>query len=88
VAAASALHGVAERYPGTARAMSLLINQLRVWPQQDESLNGFLIDYLVDLHAVGAAPLMQAAFVAGMAGPTSVATGKTCRSSWDCWRSG
>lgn len=70
VAAASALHEIGDQHPELRDgAVSLLIDQLRSWPEQDESLNGFLIDYLVELGAVEAAPLMEAAFQAGLADP-------------------
>ncbi|HEX6368360.1 MAG TPA: DUF1186 domain-containing protein [Longimicrobium sp.] len=70
-AAARALHEIAERHPELRdRAVSMLTEQLRAWPEQDDALNGFLIDYLVELHAVEAAPLMQAAFEAGLADPS------------------
>jgi hypothetical protein len=70
IAGARTLQEVAVRHPELRdRAVSLLIEQLRDWPEQDDSLNGFLIDYLVELHAVEAAPLMQAAFEAGLADP-------------------
>jgi hypothetical protein len=71
IAAASALHEVAVNHPELRdRAVALLTGQLRAWPDQDESLNGFLIDYLVELRAVEAAPLMRAAFEAGLADPS------------------
>lgn len=70
IAAAGALHEVAVAHPELRdRAVALLAERLRAWPDQDESLNGFLIDYLVELRAVEAAPLMQAAFEAGRADP-------------------
>jgi len=71
IAAASALHEVAVNHPELRdRAVELLTEQLHAWPEQDESLNGFLIDYLVELRAVEAVPLMQAAFEAGLADPS------------------
>lgn len=71
IAAAAALHEVAARHPELRdRAVALLTEQLRAWPDQDDSLNGFLIDFLVELRAVEAAPLMQAAFEAGLADPS------------------
>lgn len=43
------------------------MRQLENWAEQPEGLNGFLIDYLVELGAAEAAPLIQAAFGAGRA---------------------
>lgn len=45
-------------------AVTMVMDQLRAWPDQDEAVNGFLISDLIDLQAVEAAPLMQAAFEA------------------------
>jgi hypothetical protein len=70
IAAAAALHQCAVDHPELRdRVVSMLVEQLRLWPDQDDSLNGFLIDYLVELQVVEAAPLMQAAFEAGLADP-------------------
>ena len=70
VAAASALRLAVERHPELRdRVVSMLVEQLRAWPDQDDVVNGFLIDYLVELRVVEAAPLMQAAFEAGLADP-------------------
>lgn len=66
-AAAAALHEAAVRHPDLRDGVvSLLTEQLRAWPEQGETVNGFLIDYLTELGAVEAAPLMQAAFEAGL----------------------
>lgn len=66
--AASALEEIAKRHPELrAQCVEMLVRQLEAWPEQSEGVNGFLIDYLVELGAVEAAPLMQAAFDAGRA---------------------
>jgi hypothetical protein len=63
VAAAHALEQIGQRHSRLReRAVGLLIDQLVRWPEQDETLNAFLIDYLVELGASEAAPLMEAAF--------------------------
>lgn len=68
VSAANALEEVGKRHPELRdRCVALLMCQLEEWPAQSEWLNGVLIDYLVELHATDAAPLMQAAFEAGRA---------------------
>ncbi|HYR08896.1 MAG TPA: DUF1186 domain-containing protein [Longimicrobium sp.] len=65
VAAAHALEQIGQRHSALRdRAVGLLIDQLIDWPEQDETLNAFLIDYLVELGASEAAPLMEAAFAA------------------------
>jgi hypothetical protein len=46
-------------------AVGVLVQQLRDWEIQSPDLNAFLIDNLLDLGAVDAAPLMEAAFAAG-----------------------
>lgn len=61
----SALVHMARAHPDVREeAVTILVNQLRAWPDQDEAVNGFLIADLIDLQAVEAAPLMQAAFEA------------------------
>ncbi|WP_420127196.1 hypothetical protein [Longimicrobium sp.] len=66
--AARALEEIGKRHPALRdRCVAVLMRQLEAWPEQSEGLNGFLIDYLVELGAVEAAPLMQAAFDAGRA---------------------
>jgi hypothetical protein len=68
VSAANALEEIGKRHPELRdRSVALLMRQLEEWPAQTEWLNGVLIDYLVELHATDAAPLMQAAFEAGRA---------------------
>jgi hypothetical protein len=65
VAAAHALEQIGQRHSALRyRAVGLLIDQLIDWSEQDATLNAFLIDYLVELGASEAAPLMAAAFVA------------------------
>jgi hypothetical protein len=65
VAAAHALGQIGQRHSALRdRAVGLLIDQLIDWSEQDETLNAFLIDYLVELGASEAAPLMEAAFAA------------------------
>ncbi|HEX2208537.1 MAG TPA: DUF1186 domain-containing protein [Longimicrobium sp.] len=76
VAAAAALHEIGRwHFALRERAVGLLIDQLIKWPEQDETLNGFLIDYLVELGASEAAPLMEAAFDAH-------AVDETVRGDW------
>jgi hypothetical protein len=68
VSAANALEEIGKRHPELRdRCVGLLICQLERWEEQTEGVNGFLIDYLVELGAVEAAPLMQAAFEADRA---------------------
>lgn len=65
VAAAHALEQIGQRHSALRdRAVGLLIDQLIDWPEQDATLNAFLIDYLIELGASEAAPLMEAAFEA------------------------
>ena len=44
--------------------VAALTRQLEIFGKNDRELNGFLISYLIDLHAVESAPLMQRAFAA------------------------
>jgi hypothetical protein len=68
VSAASALEEIGRRHPEQRdRCVAQLMRQLEGWPRQSEWLNGVLIDYLVELRAAEAAPLMQAVFEAGRA---------------------
>ncbi len=46
------------------KCVAVLSRQLEKFPQSDPILNGFLINYLIDLGAVGMAPLMEQAFAA------------------------
>lgn len=62
---AEALVHIATAHQGTrAAVVEILTRQLRLWPNQNEELNGFLISYLVDLQAVEAAPAILEAFEA------------------------
>jgi hypothetical protein len=47
------------------QVVETLTRQLRVWPNQGEEMNGFLVADLLDLRAVEAAPVMREAFEAG-----------------------
>jgi hypothetical protein len=63
VAAACALQEIGERHASERdRAVHLLTRQLHGWREQDATLNAFLVDSLVELGVIDAAPLMQAAF--------------------------
>jgi hypothetical protein len=65
VAAAGGLKEIAERDPSTrSDVVNALAVPLRHAAGNDATLNGFLISDLVDLRAVGAAPLMERAFEA------------------------
>jgi hypothetical protein len=69
----SALVYLARAHPETrGDAVAAVMDQLRAWPGQHETINAFLISDLIDLGAVEAAPLMEAAF-AGEAVDESVA---------------
>lgn len=71
ISAARALHEIGRRHPELRdRCVEVLTRQLERWAEQAEGLNGFLVDALVELRAVEAAPLMQAAFEAGLADPS------------------
>lgn len=47
-----------------AECVAVLGRQLERFAKNDPELNGFLVNYLIDLRAVGAAPLMERAFAA------------------------
>ena len=66
IAAAHGLEWISRRY-SAAREQSLaaLSAQLERFVENDPTLNGFLISYLIDLKAVEAAPLLEQAFAAG-----------------------
>lgn len=67
IAACEALRRIAQRHPETREAaVAALTRKLERFGEygRDEGLNGFLIEALVTLGAVEAAPLMQRAFVA------------------------
>lgn len=71
ISAAGALDEIAKRDPELRdRCVEVLMRQLQGWAEQSEGLNGFLIDYLVELRTAEAAPLMRAAFEAGLADPS------------------
>jgi hypothetical protein len=66
VAAARTLSLIGARHPENRdQAVAILTRQLEAWPRQHATLNAFLITHLGDLRAVGAAPLMRAAFEKG-----------------------
>ncbi|CAA9448380.1 MAG: hypothetical protein AVDCRST_MAG78-3114 [uncultured Rubrobacteraceae bacterium] len=65
VTAAYSLERIAARDPSARiKCVAVLSRQLEKFPQSDPTLNGFLINYLIDLGAVGMAPLMEQAFAA------------------------
>lgn len=65
ISAASALEEIGKRHPELRdRCVEMLMGQLKRYAGQPEGLNGFLVHDLVELGAVEAAPLMQAAFEA------------------------
>ena len=64
-AAGSGLVEIAQRFPEMRdAAVEALTRQLRWWPRHDPVLNSMLIHDLVDLTAVEAAPVIEAAFAA------------------------
>jgi Protein of unknown function (DUF1186) len=66
VAAARVVSLIGTRHPESRdQAVAILARQLEAWDRQDATLNAFLIIYLGDHRAVGAAPLMRAAFEEG-----------------------
>lgn len=72
VALSEALKRIATRHPQTRdEAVSAITAQLQAWRDQDLYLNTFLISNLIDLRAVEAAPVMEAA-LAGRCVDTSV----------------
>jgi len=65
VTAAFSLERIAAGDPSArGECVTLLSRQLERFTQNDPTLNGFLISYLVNLRAVEAAPVMQRAFAA------------------------
>ncbi len=65
VTAAHSLERIAVRDSSARiKCVAVLSRQLEKFPQSDPILNGFLINYLIDLEAVGMAPLMERAFAA------------------------
>ncbi|HST57477.1 MAG TPA: hypothetical protein VLK84_02240 [Longimicrobium sp.] len=62
----TALEKIAQGHPEARdEAVSVLTHQLKGYGAQDPELNAFLVTSLVELHAVEAAPFIEAAFVAG-----------------------
>jgi hypothetical protein len=65
VTAASSLEQIAAGDPSArGECIAILSRQLQRFTENDPTLNGFLISYLVKLRAVEAAPLMERAFAA------------------------
>ena len=65
VAAVHSLEWVARRYTAArGESLAALSRQLERFEENDPTLNGFLISYLIDLKAVESAPLMERAFAA------------------------
>ncbi len=63
VAAAHSLQCIGTAHPELRdEAVAVLSGQLADFRKNDPSLNGLLISYLIDLHAVEAAPLMKQTF--------------------------
>jgi hypothetical protein len=63
VAAAHGLQCIGTAHPEVRNeAVAVLSGQLAEFRKNDPALNGLLISYLIDLHAVEAAPLMKQAF--------------------------
>lgn len=63
----AALVEISRAHPETRdEAVEVLTRQLRVWPNQTEELNAFLIWDLIELNAAEAAPVIEEAFEAGM----------------------
>jgi len=63
VAAAHSLQCIGTAHPELRNeAVAVLSGQLAEFRKNDPALNGLLISYLIDLHAVEAAPLMKQAF--------------------------
>jgi HEAT repeat protein len=65
IAAVEGLREIGEVHPAArGEGVAALVRVLEKWYRNDETLNGFLIHYLVGLGAVEAAPLMEQAFAA------------------------
>ncbi len=63
IAATEVLLKIAQRYPDTREVcVRTLMAQLEHYPEQDVTLNAFLVDALTELKAVEAAPLIKRAF--------------------------
>jgi hypothetical protein len=66
IAAAEGLKKIAIEVPETRLAvLRALASTLEGYNVEDETFNGFLVSYLLELQAVEAAPLVEQAFVAG-----------------------
>jgi len=66
IAAAGGLEQIGLTDPSArAECVEVLSRSLERFGENDPSLNGFLVGYLVDLRAVEAAPLMERAFAGG-----------------------
>ncbi|MBU0491480.1 MAG: DUF1186 domain-containing protein [Chloroflexi bacterium] len=67
VAAAAALQHIGQQHPAARdECIAILSRQLESFASQDPTLNAFLIDPLLDLKAVEAAPVMERAFAANV----------------------
>ncbi|MBU1746984.1 MAG: PBS lyase [Chloroflexi bacterium] len=65
IAAAQSLVVIGQQHPDArAACVATLVAQLEHFAEQDLTLNGFFIGFLIDLHAVEAAPVMARAFAA------------------------
>lgn len=65
ITAANALSEIGQRHPQARdHCVAVLRKQLADYHRQDEGFNAFLINYLIDLKAVEAAPIIEDAFVA------------------------
>jgi hypothetical protein len=63
VAAAHGLRFIGTDHPEVRdEVVAILSSQLAAFEENDPDLNGLLISYLIDLHAIEAAPLMKQAF--------------------------
>lgn len=63
IAAARGLKEIGEAHPAVhAETVAALVQMLEKWYRNDETLNAFLIHYLVDLRATEAAPLIEQVF--------------------------
>jgi hypothetical protein len=65
VAAARSLAEIGQRHPeARSECVAPLAEQLAHFSEQDRGLNAILIGYLIDLHVVEAAPIIEKAFAA------------------------
>jgi hypothetical protein len=70
ITAVASLEEIGKRYPHTkAVCAAAMTTQLEAFRKNDPELNGFLIEALVTLNAVEAAPLMERAFASGRVDP-------------------